>query len=418
MTVSPLSPKAIVSHSARIPARPSTDPLMYVRKSRLLTPGPTPLLPAAVRAMGAADLHHRTAEFRAAYGGVIADLHYFMGTDNGIALFASSGSGAMEAAVSNLFSPGDKVIVCAAGKFGERWVQMAQAFKLETVVLSKPYGESVLPEEVEAALRRHPDAQGVFVQATESSTGVSHDVQAIGRLVAATDAVFVVDAITGLGSSVLEIDEWALDVVIGGSQKSLMIPPGLAYCSVSKKALERAKTATNPNFYFNLPKHVEAGPRGDSPWTPASSLLLGMAEVLRYIRELGRDQLIRNAQLLARATRESAQALGLELFARNAIPSGAVTAIRAPDGLDSGQIVRAFKDRFEAVIANGQGSMKGQIFRFAHLGYFDFHDLFATIAELEIILHKLGRDVEFGTGVQAVQAVYLDALGAADGGQR
>ena len=390
---------------------------MYVRKSRLLTPGPTPLLPAAVRAMGAADLHHRTPEFRAAYSGVIADLHYFMGTDNGIALFSSSGSGAMEAAVSNLFSPGDKVIVCAAGKFGERWVQMAQAFNLETVVLSKPYGESVLPEELEAALRRHTDARGVFVQATESSTGVSHDVRAMGRLVAATDAIFVVDAITGLGSSVLEIDEWALDVVIGGSQKSLMIPPGLAYCSVSEKAFQRAETATNPNFYFNLRKHVEAGPKGDSPWTPASSLLLGMAEVLRYIRELGRDQLIRNAQVLARATRESAQALGLELFARNAIPAGAVTAIRPPDGLDSGQIVRAYKDRFEAVIANGQGSMKGQIFRFAHLGYFDFHDLFATIAELEIILHKLGHEVEFGVGVQAAQAVYLDALGAADGGQ-
>lgn len=391
---------------------------MYVRKSRLLTPGPTPLLPAAVRAMGAADLHHRTPEFRAAYSGVIADLHDFMGTDNGIALFASSGSGAMEAAVSNLFSPGDKVIVCAAGKFGERWVQMAQAFNLETVVLSKPYGESVLPQELEAALRRHPGVRGVLVQATESSTGVSHDVRAMGRLVDATDAIFVVDAITGLGSSVLEIDEWALDVVIGGSQKSLMIPPGLAYCSVSEKALQHAETATNPNFYFNLRKHIEAGPKGDSPWTPASSLLLGMAEVLRYIRELGRDQLIRNAQLLARATRESAQALGLELFARDAIPAGAVTAIRAPDGLDSGQIVRAYKDRFEAVIANGQGSMKGQIFRFAHLGYFDFHDLFATIAELEIILHKLGREVEFGVGVQAAQAVYLDALGAADGGQR
>lgn len=391
---------------------------MYVRKSRLLTPGPTPLLPAAVSAMGAADLHHRTPEFRAAYSGVVADLHYFMGTDNGVALFASSGSGAMEAAVSNLFSPGDKVIVCAAGKFGERWVQMTEAFNLETVVLSKPYGESVLPEELEAALGRHPGARGVFVQATESSTGVSHDVRAMGRLVAATDAIFVVDAITGLGSSVLEIDEWSLDVVIGGSQKSLMIPPGLAYCSVSEKALQRAETATNPNFYFNLRKHIEAGPKGDSPWTPASSLLLGMAEVLRYIRELGRDQLIRNAQLLARATRESAQALGLELFARNAIPAGAVTAIRAPDGLDSGQIVRAYKDRFEAVIANGQGSMKGQIFRFAHLGYFDFHDLFATIAELEIILHNLGREVRFGVGVQAAQAVYLDALGAADGGQR
>ena len=363
-------------------------------------------------------MHHRTKEFRAAYSGVIADLHYFMGTNNGIALFASSGSGAMEASISNLFSPRDKVIICAAGKFGERWVQIANAFKLDAVVLSKPYGESVLPEELETALRQHPDVQGVFIQATESSTGISHDVQAMGRMVAATDAIFVVDAITGLGSSVLEIDEWSLDVVIGGSQKSLMIPPGLAYCSVSEKALQRAEKATNPNFYFNLRKHIEAGPKGDSPWTPASSLLLGLAEVLRYIRELGRDQLIRNAQLLARAARDSAQTLGLELFARNAIPAGAVTAIRAPAGLDSGDIVRAYKERFESVIANGQGSMKGQIFRFAHLGYFDFHDLFATIAELEIILHKLGFEVEFGTGVYAAQTVYLEALNAADGGQR
>ena len=391
---------------------------MYLRKSRLLTPGPTPLLPSAVRAMAAADLHHRTKEFREAYSGVIADLHYFMGTDNGIALFASSGSGAMEAAISNLFSPGDKAIVCAAGKFGERWVQMAQAFRLDVTVLSKPYGESVLPEELEAALRQHPDVQGVFVQATESSTGISHDVQAMSRMVAATDAIFVVDAITGLGSSVLEIDAWGLDVVIGGSQKALMIPPGLAYCSVSEKALRRAATATNPKFYFNLRKHIEAGPNGDSPWTPASSLLLGLAEVLRYVRELGREQLIQNAQLLARAARESARRLGLELFARNAIPAGAVTAIRAPEGIDSGEIVRAYKDRFESVIANGQGSMKGQIFRFAHLGYFDFHDLFATIAELEIILHGLGCQVEFGAGVQAAQAVYLDALEAANGGRR
>ena len=390
---------------------------MYLRKSRLLTPGPTPLLPSAVQAMAAADLHHRTKEFRAAYSGVIADLHYFMGTNNGIALFASSGSGAMEAAISNLFSPGDKVIICAAGKFGERWVQIANAFNLDTVVLSKPYGEAVLPEELEEAIGHHPDVQGVFLQATESSTGISHDVQAIGRMVSTTDAIFVVDAITGLGSSVLEIDAWSLDVVIGGSQKSLMIPPGLAYCSVSEKALQRAETATNPNFYFNLRKHIEAGPKGDSPWTPASSLLLGLAEVLRYIRELGRDQMIQNAQLLARAARDAAQTLGLELFARNAIPAGAVTAIRAPAGLDSGDIVRAYKDRFESVIANGQGSMKGQIFRFAHLGYFDFHDLFATIAELEIILHRLGCEVEFGTGVHAAQAVYLDALDAANGGQ-
>ena len=390
---------------------------MYVRKSRLLTPVPTPLLPSAIRAMAAADLHHRTADFRAVYSGVIDDLHYFMDTANGIALFASSGSGAMEAAVSNLFSPGDKAVVCVAGKFGERWVQISKSFGLKAVVLSKPYGEAVQPEELEAALREHTDTKGVFVQATESSTGISHDVEAMGRIVGSTNAIFVVDAITGLGSSELQIDDWGLDVVIGGSQKALMLPPGLAYCSVSEKAMRRVDRAANPSFYFNLKKHIEAGPKGDSPWTPASSLILGLSEVLRYIREIGRVRLIRNAQLLAEATRESARAVGLQLFARNAIPAGAVTAILAPDGIDSGEIVRGFKDRFESIIANGQGSMKGRIFRFAHLGYFDFHDLFATVAELETILHLMGRDVEFGSGVRAAQAVYLAAL-AEDGGRR
>ena len=383
---------------------------MYVRKSRLLTPGPTPLLPSAVRAMAAADLHHRTKDFRAVYSGVIEDLHYFMGTRNGIALFASSGSGPMEAAVSNLFSAGDKVIVCVAGKFGERWVQIAEAYGLEPVVLAKPYGESVHPEQVEAALKAHPDAQGVFVQATETSTGIAHDIESMGRLVASTEAILVVDAITGLGSSEIRIDDWGVDVVIGGSQKALMIPPGLGYCSASAKALRRADTATSPNFYFNLRKHIDAGPRGDSPWTPASSLILGLAEALRYVREVGRDRMIRNAQLLARATRQAAHGLGLRLFIRDSTPAGAVTAIQPPEGMDSGRIVSGFRERFESIVANGQGSMKGRIFRLAHLGYFDFHDLFATVAELEMILHLLGQRVEFGTGVRAVQAVYLEAV--------
>ncbi len=385
---------------------------MYVKKPRLLTPGPTPLYPPAARAMAAADVHHRTGEFIEIYRGVIDGLRYFMGTESGIALFAASGSGAMEAAVSNLFSPGDKVIVCTAGKFGERWARIARAFGLDTVVIEKPYGESVKPEQAAQALAANADAQGVLIQATESSTGISHDLEAIGKIVAETDAVLVADAITGLGTSVLKIDDWGLDAVIGGSQKAVMIPPGLAYCSVSEKALRRAAAASNPYFYFDLRRHIEAGLEGDSPWTPATSLILGLAEVLAFVREIGRERLIENAQLLARATREAAQALGLELFARDAIPAGAVTAIRAPQGIDSGEIVKRYKRDFEAVIANGQGSMKGRIFRYAHLGYFDFHDLFAAVAELELILHELGLPVEFGAGVRAAQAVYLQAKAA------
>ena len=385
---------------------------MYVKKPRLLTPGPTPLYPPAARAMAGADMHHRTGEFIEVYRSVIAGLRYFMGTENGIALFAASGTGAMEAAVSNLFSAGDKAIVCTAGKFGERWLRIAQAFGLDTVVIEKPYGESVKPEQVAQALAGNAGVQGVFIQATESSTGVSHDVEAIGKIVAATDAILVVDAITGLGTSVLEIDAWGLDVVIGGSQKAVMIPPGLAYCSVSEKALQRAAAASNPYFYFDLRKHIAAGVEGDSPWTPAASLILGLGEVLRFVREIGREKLIANAQLLSRAARGAAQALGLELFVRDAIPAGAVTAIRPPAGIDSGEIVKRYKSDFAAIVANGQGSMKGRVFRYAHLGYFDFHDLFATVAELELILHDLGRPVEFGAGVRAAQAVYLAAQAA------
>ena len=359
--------------------------------------------------MAGADLHHRTEQFREVYRGVIEDLHYFMGTRNGIALFASSGSGAMEAAVSNLFSPGDEVVVCVAGKFGERWEQIAQAFGLKPIVLRQPYGDAVRAEQIQTCLRKHPGVRGVFLQATETSTGISHDLGAIGPLVSATDAILVVDAITGLGSSLIDIDGWGIDVAIGGSQKALMVPPGLSFCSVSPKAAARFRTARCPNYYFNLEKHIEAGPKGDSPWTPASSLILGMAAVLRYIRELGRENLIGNAQMLARATRRAARGLGLRLFARNGLPAGAVTAILAPPGLDSGQIVRGFKRGFGSIIANGQGSMKGRIFRVAHLGYFDFHDLFATIAELEVILHSLGVEVEFGRGVSVAQAVYIEA---------
>ena len=298
---------------------------MYLRKSRLLTPGPTPLLPSAVRAMAGADLHHRTQDFRAVYSGVIEDLHYFMGTANGIALFSSSGSGAMEAAVSNLFSPGDKAIVCSAGKFGERWVQMARAYDLQAVVLEKPYGQSVSVGQVDASLRENPDTRGVFVQATESSTGISHDVEAMARVVARTDAILVVDAITGLGSSVLEIDAWGLDVVIGGSQKALMIPPGLAYCSVSEKSLEPVSISRQSILLLRSAQNTLLPDlTGIRRGRPASSLILGLAETLRYIREVGRDRLIQNAQMLARAAREAARAIGLELFIRDAIPAGAV----------------------------------------------------------------------------------------------
>ncbi len=381
---------------------------MHIRKQRLLTPGPTPLYPGSLQAMMASDIHHRTEDFRKVYRTALQDLKDVLGTANDVLMFASSGTGAMEASVSNLFSRGDRVIVCSAGKFGERWVEMAAAYGLDAVVLKADYGDVVSPERVEAALRENPGVRGVFVQASETSTGAAHDVKSMAEAIAKTEAIFVVDAITGLGTMPLDIEGWGLDVVVGGSQKAFMIPPGLAFLTVSAKAWRFAETSNLPHYYFNLKKEKKSADAGESSWTPSTSLILALGAALQYIRQTGMPKLIENAQLLARATRDAAVALGLELFAPNS-PGSSVTAIKAPAGMDSGVIVKEFRNRFGAIIANGQGSMKGKIFRIAHLGYFDFADLFAVIAGLEIILAANGIPVEFGKGVAAVQRVYAGA---------
>ena len=378
---------------------------MHIKKQRLLTPGPTPLYPPALHAMMASDLHHRTEDFRKAYRSCLADLKEVMGTANDVLMFAASGTGAMDASVSNLFSRGDKVIVCSAGKFGERWAEIAKAYGLDAQVLTVPYGQVVTPQQVEEALGKEPATKGVFVQASETSTGAAHDVRAMAAAIARTPAIFVVDAITGLGTMPLDIDGWGLDVVIGGSQKAFMIPPGLAFLSISPKAWKLADTATLPHYYFNLKKEKKSGDAGESSWTPSTALILALAEALKYVKQVGMARLVENAQLLAQATRSAVQRLGLELFAASS-PGASVTAVKAPAGMDSGVIVKEFKSRFGAVIANGQGSMKGQIFRIAHLGYFDFADLFAMVAELEIILNANGFSVRYGSGVAAVEEIY------------
>ena len=247
-----------------------------------------------------------------------------------------------------------------------------------------------------------------MLQASETSTGAAHDVRAIGEIVQRTDALLMLDAITGLGTMPLDIDHWGLDVVVGGSQKAFMIPPGLAFLSVSPKAWGFAATSKLPKLYFDLTKERKNAANGESTWTPAISLIIALAEALKYIEALGMDKLVENAQLLAHATRQACLALGLELFAPNS-PSSSVTAVRAPKGLDSGVIVKEFRTRFGSIIANGQAEMKGRIFRIAHLGYFDFPDLFAVIAELELILAAHGIEVQFGSGVAAVQRVYAEA---------
>lgn len=382
---------------------------MHIKKQRLLTPGPTPLLPRALHAMMASDIHHRTQDFIKLYPTVLSDLKEVFGTQSDVLITVSSGTGALEASVSNFFSAGDKVVVCSAGKFGERWVELAKAFRLDAVVLTAEYGDVVSPARVEQALAENPGAKGVFFQASETSTGAAHDVKAIGEIVKKTGALCIVDAITGLGTMPLDIDNWGLDIVVGGSQKAFMIPPGLAFISVSAKAWAQNATATLPRLYFDLKKEKKMADKGESAWTPNVSHILALAEALKYIKEVGMANLVENAMLLAHATRTAALELGLELFAPGS-PSSSVTAIKAPAGMDSGEIVKGFRNQFGSIIANGQGTMKGQIFRIAHLGYFDFPDLFAMVAELELILHSKGIPVEFGKGVAAVQKVYAQAV--------
>jgi aspartate aminotransferase-like enzyme len=379
---------------------------MHIKKQRLLTPGPTPLLPAALHAMMGSDIHHRTEDFRNLYKQVLADLKSALATSNDVLVLVSSGTGALEASVQNFLSPGDEVLVCSAGKFGERWVELMKAFGAKATVLSAPYGQAVQPEAVEQALAQNPNIKAVFIQASETSTGAQHNVKAMGLALKRTSAIFVVDAITGIGTMPLDIDGWGLDVVIGGSQKAFMIPPGLAFLSISPKAWALADSSKSPRYYFDLKREKKNAVSGESAWTPNIALLLAFAEALKYIKSIGMDKLVENAQLLARAARDAVKELGLDLFSSS--PGSSVTSVRAPAGMDSGVIVKEFRNRFNAIIANGQGSMKGQIFRIAHLGYFDFHDLFAIVAELELILAAHGHPIRFGSGVAAVQNVYAE----------
>jgi aspartate aminotransferase-like enzyme len=382
-----------------------------LRKNRLFTPGPTPLLPAAQTAMASFTAHHRTADFRALFQRVLAGMKEFIGTQNDVLVLACSGTGVMEASVSNLTSPGDKVLVLTAGKFGERWAGLAQAFGCKVDVLSKPYGETFSLEEIRPRLTSK--VRAVFVQATESSTGARHDIKGIAQVVREQEhALLIVDAITGLGTTHLDVDGWGVDVIIGGSQKALMMPPGLAYCAVSERAWKRMETTTSPRYYFDLRKERKAAAKGESAYTPATSLFAAMGAALDFIHEMGsgdlrrgREVLVNNAELCAEMTRAGARALGLKLYATS--PAAALTAICSPDGLDSGSIVKEFREMFDAVVADGQSEMKGKLFRIAHIGYYDYLDTIGILAALEHVLAKsTGRTVEYGTALRAAQNVY------------
>jgi aspartate aminotransferase-like enzyme len=388
-----------------------------IRKTRLFTPGPTPLLPAAQFAMAAADIHHRTAEFRAMYTRVLAQLKEFVGTKNDVIILSSSGTGAMEASVSNLTSPGDRVLVLTAGKFGERWSALAKAFGCEVDVVSAPYGQTFSIDEVKAALRL--ETRAVFMQATETSTGVRHCVPAVAQLLKETnhEALLIVDAITGLGTSHLDMDGWGVDVLIGGSQKSVMIPPGLSYLAVSQKAWDRMEASYNPRYYFDLRKERKNAKNGESAYTPAVALIAALSAALDWIAAQGggdlvegRKKLVDNAETVAAMTRAAVQAMGMTLFAPDA-PSAAATAVLPPAGVSSTTVVKELKARFAAIITDGQGEMKGQIFRIAHLGFFDYMDTIAMVGALEQVVAKSfpPAGFSFGQGLIAAQKVYAEA---------
>jgi len=381
-------------------------------KERLFTPGPTPLLmEAQARTLTAANVHHRTEAFRKIMTETLALLKYYYDTQNDVLIFASSGTGAMEGSVSNLLSPGERMLVGTAGKFGERWLGLAQAYGIEAVKVESPYGQPVNIETMKQKLASDGPFRAVYIQATETSTAVMNDVRALGEAVKNyPETALVVDAITGLGTSDLRVEAWGLDIVIGGSQKAVMIPPGLAFVSVSEKAWGLIAKSKLPRFYFDFVKERKNQAKGETAYTPATTLIIGLHAALEYIKKLGRENLIANAALLAEASRAAAQALGLKLFAESS-PANAATAVCAPAGMDSGAIVKELRTRFGAIIANGQGSMKGRIFRLAHLGYYDIADLFAVFAALEIALVKLGQDVVLGSGVRAVEEVYLRHAG-------
>jgi aspartate aminotransferase-like enzyme len=392
-----------------------------IKKNRLFTPGPTPLLPVAQTAMAAYGAHHRTAEFRALFTRVLADVKEFMGTKNEVLVLTSSGTGFMEASVSNLTSPGDRVLVLTAGKFGERWTALTRAFGCAVETVSAPYGETFSLDDVRRKLA--PETRCVYMQATESSTGARHDVEAIARLVRALpDTLLIVDAITGLGTTRLDVDGWGVDIILGGSQKALMIPPGLAYGAVSERAWQRMEQTTSPRYYFDLRKERKAAAKAETASTPATALFAGLAAALDYVRQMGdgnlaagRDALIANAELCAAMTRAGVEALGLKLFAPNC-PASALTAVAAPDGADSNIICKRFREQFGAVVANGNAEMKGQLFRIAHIGYYDYMDTIGVLAALEhVIAEVTGKTLEFGSAVRAAQEIYASSNQLAEG---
>ena len=378
-----------------------------MRKEYLLTPGPTPVPPAALEAMARPIIHHRTSGYQKIFQEVTELLKHVFKTKNDILTFTSSGTGAMEAAVVNIMSSGDKALVVRGGKFGERFAEICQAYGIETENIDVKWGEAVNPNLIAEILDRNEDISSVFTTLCETSTGVVNDVEAIAKIVKRHKAVLVVDAISGLAGDNLETDRWGVDIVVSASQKGLMIPPGLAFVSVSKKAWEKIEKSTLPRYYFDFSRTKKSLEKSNSPFTPAISLMIALRQVLNLIRQQGIDKVLANNKRLARGVRAAVKSLGLELLAPGS-PADTVTAVKVPEGVDGLALVKILREKHGITIAGGQASLKGKIFRIAHLGYITEFDLITGISGLEMVLGELGYRFKLGAGVVAAEEVFSE----------
>ena len=372
---------------------------MSTKKNYLLTPGPTPLPPYVCEALARPIIHHRTPQFQAILKETEENLKYVFQTKNDVFILASSGTGAMEAAVVNTINPGDKVVVIEGGKFGERWTELASMAHAEIDVIGVEWGKAVDPKIIKKKIEKDGRIKAVFATHCETSTGVSTDIKALGEITRNSSTLLIVDAISSLGSLDLKTDDWAVDIVVSGSQKGLMLPPGLGFLSLSKKAEQAVAACTTARYYFDLRSAKKALDKTDTPFTPAINLIIALNEVLKDMRKEGLEVVFSRNKKLAEATRAAVQAIGLELLAPSAA-SDAVTAVKVPEGIDGGKLVKTMRDEYGVAIAGGQGYLKGKIARIAHMGFIRENDLVVGITTLEEVLSKMGYAFEKGKGVK------------------
>jgi len=377
-------------------------------KQYLLSPGPTPIPNEVALAMSETMIHHRTPQFNKIFEEARQGLKTLFGTNGDVLILASSGTGAMEAAVANLFSPGDKVLVINGGKFGERWLNISNAFGLDPIEIKVEWGQAVRVADVEKQLELHPDIQSVMIQASETSTTVLHPVKEIAKLTE-NGPLFLVDGVTAVGVLPVPLDEWDIDVLVTGSQKALMLPPGLGFIALSDRAWEKTNKAKLPRFYFDLNLERKNQAKGSGAFTPAVSLIFGLRASLNMMAREGFDRVYARHARMARATRAAATAMGLKLLAPDS-PSPAATGIFLPNGLDADKVLDYLRDQMGVVLAEGQDQLKGKAIRIAHVGYMGAFDVITAIAALEMALRKFGAEIPFGRGVAAAQEVLMAAL--------